>query len=114
MLEGQIPQKIKDVASQQPELNDSGSKASKSSILDLHCRDERDNKWLFILECFRKSPVDSFKKVQIKSMVLTEEEQDYLAWIKMKGVKQGAEEKAREMAKKMLVKGFSIQMFTNF
>lgn len=48
MLEGQIPQKIKDVASQQPELNDFGSKASKSSILDLHCRDERDNKWLFI------------------------------------------------------------------
>ena len=43
MLEGQIPQKIMDVASQQPELNDSGSKVSKSSILDLHCRDERDN-----------------------------------------------------------------------
>ena len=43
MLEGQIPQKIKDVASQQPELNESGSKVSKSSILDLHCRDERDN-----------------------------------------------------------------------
>ena len=43
MLEGQIPQKIMDVASQQPELNDSGSKVSKSSILDLHCRDEHDN-----------------------------------------------------------------------
>ena len=43
MLEGQIPQKIMDVASLQPELNDSGSKVSKSSILDLHCRDERDN-----------------------------------------------------------------------
>ncbi len=43
MLEGQIPQKIMDVASQQQELNDSGSKVSKSSILDLHCRDERDN-----------------------------------------------------------------------
>jgi predicted transposase/invertase (TIGR01784 family) len=43
MLEGQIPQKIKDVASQQQELNDSGSKVSKSSILDLHCRDEHDN-----------------------------------------------------------------------
>lgn len=43
MLEGQIQQKIMDVASQQPELNDSGSKVSKSSILDLHCRDERDN-----------------------------------------------------------------------
>ena len=43
MLEGQISQKIKAVASQQPELNDSGSKVSKSSILDLHCRDERDN-----------------------------------------------------------------------
>ena len=43
MLEGQIPQKIMDVASQQSELNDSGSKDSKSSILDLHCRDERDN-----------------------------------------------------------------------
>ena len=43
MLEGQIPQKIKEVASQQPELNESGSKVSKSSILDLHCRDEHDN-----------------------------------------------------------------------
>lgn len=43
MLEGLIPQKIKDVFSQQPELNDSGSKVSKSSILDLHCRDARDN-----------------------------------------------------------------------
>ena len=43
MLQGQIPQKIKDVFSQQPELNDSGSKASKSSILDLHCRDEHYN-----------------------------------------------------------------------
>nr|WP_290939021.1 PD-(D/E)XK nuclease family transposase [Fibrobacter sp.] len=43
MHQGQIPQKIKDVFSQQPELNDSGSKASKSSILDLHCRDEHYN-----------------------------------------------------------------------
>ena len=43
MLEGQIPQKIMEVTSQQPELNDSGSKVSKSSILDLHCRDEHDN-----------------------------------------------------------------------
>ena len=43
ILEGQISQKIKAVASQQPELNDSGSKVSKSSILDLHCRDEHDN-----------------------------------------------------------------------
>ena len=37
---------------------------------------------------------------QVKSMVLTEEELDYLAWIKMKGVK----EKAREIATKMLLK----------
>lgn len=43
LLEGPIPQKNKDVATQQPELNESGSKVSKSSILDLHCRDERDN-----------------------------------------------------------------------
>jgi len=43
MLEGQIPQKIKEIASQQPELNESGSKVSKSSILDLHCRDEHGN-----------------------------------------------------------------------
>ena len=66
---------------------------------------------------------------QIKSMVLTEEEQDYLAWIKMKGVQQGADQKAkwdeyainkaaidrgqnmakREMAKKMLVEGDSVE-----
>ena len=32
---------------------------------------------------------------QVKSMVLTEEEQDYLAWIKMKGVQQGANQKAK-------------------
>ena len=32
---------------------------------------------------------------QVKSMVLTEEEQDYLAWIKMKGVQQGADQKAK-------------------
>ena len=43
MLEGQIPQKIKEIASQQLELNESGSKVSKSSILDLHCRDEHGN-----------------------------------------------------------------------
>ena len=66
---------------------------------------------------------------QIKSMVLTEEELDYLAWIKMKGVQQGADQKAkwdeyainkaaidrgqnmakREMAKKMLVEGDSVE-----
>ena len=66
---------------------------------------------------------------QVKSMVLTEEEQDYLAWIKMKGVQQGADQKAkwdeyainkaainrgqnmakREMAKKMLVEGDSVE-----
>jgi len=66
---------------------------------------------------------------QVKSMVLTEEEQDYLAWIKMKGVQQGANQKAkwdeyainkaaidrgqnmakREMAKKMLVEGDSVE-----
>lgn len=43
LLKGQIPQKIKDIVSQQPELNDSGSNESKSSILDLHCRDEKGN-----------------------------------------------------------------------
>lgn len=37
---------------------------------------------------------------QVKSMVLTEEELDYLAWIKMKGVK----EMARDMATRMLLK----------
>ena len=66
---------------------------------------------------------------QIKSMVLTEEELDYLAWIKMKGVQQGANQKAKwdeyainkaaidrgqnmakhEMAKKMLVEGDSVE-----
>ena len=46
---------------------------------------------------------------QVKSMVLTEEEQDYLAWIKMKGVTQGACQKAREMAKEMLIEGDSVE-----
>ena len=40
MLKGQILCKIKDVSSQQPELNDSGSKVSRTSIFDLHCIDE--------------------------------------------------------------------------
>lgn len=40
MLKGQILCKIKDVSSQQSELNDSGSKASRTSIFDLHCIDE--------------------------------------------------------------------------
>ena len=71
---------------------------------------------------------------QIKSMVLTEEEQDYLAWIKMKGVQQGADQKAkwdeyainkaaidrgqnmakREMAKKMLLKNKPIEEIVEF
>ena len=48
---------------------------------------------------------ETLLREQVKSMVLTEEEQDYLAWIKMKGVN----EKARDMAKKMLVEGDSVE-----
>jgi predicted transposase/invertase (TIGR01784 family) len=40
MLEGQIPHRIIDVYSQQLEQNESGSKESRTSIFDLHCRDE--------------------------------------------------------------------------
>lgn len=40
MLEGQIPLRIIDVYSQQLEQNESGSKESRTSIFDLHCRDE--------------------------------------------------------------------------
>ena len=47
---------------------------------------------------------ETLLREQVKSMVLTEEEQDYLAWIKMKGVNLGADKKAREMATKMLLK----------
>ena len=47
---------------------------------------------------------EALLREQVKSMVLTEEEQDYLAWIKMKGVNLGADKKAREMATKMLLK----------
>jgi hypothetical protein len=46
---------------------------------------------------------ETLLKEQVKSMVLTEEEQDYLAWIKMKGVTQGADKKAREIARDMLL-----------
>ncbi|WP_405331279.1 PD-(D/E)XK nuclease family transposase [Fibrobacter sp.] len=42
MLKGQIKHRITDVISQQSELNNSGSKESKTSIFDLHCRDERN------------------------------------------------------------------------
>lgn len=52
---------------------------------------------------------ETLLREQVKSMVLTEEEQDYLAWIKMKGVKQGADQKVREMAKKMLAEGDSVE-----
>ena len=40
MLEGQIPHRILDVYSQQTDTNESGSKESRTSIFDLHCRDE--------------------------------------------------------------------------
>ena len=40
MLEGQIPHRIIDMYSQQLEQNESGSKESRTSIFDLHCRDE--------------------------------------------------------------------------
>ena len=40
MLEGQIPHRILDVYSQQPEINESGSKESRTSIFDLLCQDE--------------------------------------------------------------------------
>ncbi|WP_406538236.1 PD-(D/E)XK nuclease family transposase [Fibrobacter sp.] len=46
---------------------------------------------------------ETLLREQVKSMVLTEEEQDYLAWIKMKGVELGADKKAREMARDMLL-----------
>lgn len=52
---------------------------------------------------------ETLLREQVKSMVLTEEEQDYLAWIKMKGVNQGADKKAREMARDMLVEGDSVE-----
>ena len=57
-----------------------------------------------IAKAIRRILVDNASETllreQVKSMVLTEEELDYLAWIKMKGVK----EKAREIATKMLLK----------
>ena len=43
---------------------------------------------------------ETLLREQVKSMVLTEEELDYLAWIKMKGVK----ENSREIAARMLLK----------
>jgi hypothetical protein len=52
---------------------------------------------------------ETLLREQVKSMVLTEEEQDYLAWIKMKGVEQGADKKAREMAKDLLIEGDSVE-----
>ena len=47
---------------------------------------------------------ETLLREQVKSMVLTEEELDYLAWIKMKGVTQGADQRTREIAKNMLLK----------
>ena len=44
---------------------------------------------------------ETLLREQVKSMVLTEEEQDYLAWIKMKGVKQGLEQGAEQERKKI-------------
>ena len=57
---------------------------------------------------------ETLLREQVKSMVLTEEEQDYLAWIKMKGVSQGADKKAREMAKKMLLKNEPIDKIIEY
>ena len=60
------------------------------------------------------SASETLLREQVKSMVLTEEEQDYLAWIKMKGVTQGACQKAREMAKKMLLKNKPVEEIIEF
>ena len=57
---------------------------------------------------------ETLLREQVNSMVLTEEEQDYLAWIKMKGVTQGAYQKAREIAKKMLLKNEPIEEIVEF
>ena len=38
---------------------------------------------------------ETLLREQVKSMVLTEEELDYLAWIKMKGVNQGADKRSQ-------------------
>ena len=53
---------------------------------------------------------ETLLREQVKSMVLTEEELDYLAWIKMKGVK----EKARDMAMKMLLKNKPLAEIVEF
>ena len=55
MLEGQIPHRILDVYSQQPEINESGSKESRTSIFDLLCRDEVGD-YIEIEVQIRKSP----------------------------------------------------------
>ena len=71
-----------------------------------------------IAKAIRRILVDNVSETllreQVKSMVLTEEEQDYLAWIKMKGVNQGADKKARKMATKMLLKNKPIEEIVEF
>ena len=57
---------------------------------------------------------ETLLREQVKSMVLTEEELDYLAWIKMKGVTQGADQRTREIAKKMLLKNKPIEEIVEF
>lgn len=49
---------------------------------------------------------ETLLREQVKSMVLTEEELDYLAWIKMKGV----DKKAREVARDMLAENLPVDM----
>ena len=61
-----------------------------------------------------KDASETLLNEQVKSMVLTEEEQDYLAWIKMKGVKEGRNEERHNMAKKMLAKNKSIEDIIEF
>lgn len=53
---------------------------------------------------------ETLLREQVKSMVLTEEEQDYLAWIKMKGVNQ----RTREIAKKMLLDNESVDKVVKY
>ncbi len=61
LLDSQIPNPIVDVFSQDKEINQTGSKTSKTSVVDLRCQDSLNN--TFVVEIQIKMKTNFFKRI---------------------------------------------------
>jgi predicted transposase/invertase (TIGR01784 family) len=61
LLDSQIPNPIVDVFSQDKEINQTGSKTSKTSVVDLRCQDSFNN--TFVVEIQIKMKTNFFKRI---------------------------------------------------